>query len=76
MGHNSADVQIAEAVAAEHESLSLACRADPARFRMLLAPDFHEFGASGGQAGYQGTAERVAAATDPDGEPITVDGAH
>ena len=39
----------------------------------LLAPDFHEFGASGGQIGYEGTAERVASSTDPDGEPITVE---
>jgi [ribosomal protein S5]-alanine N-acetyltransferase len=51
----SADQQIAAAMAAERESLSLECRADPARFERLLAPDFHEFGASGGEIGYQGT---------------------
>jgi len=46
--------QIAEAMAAEHESLRLECRADPARFERLLAPDFHEFGASRGEIGYGG----------------------
>ena len=40
-GQVSADEQIAEAMAAEHESLSLECRADAARFERLLAPDFH-----------------------------------
>ena len=65
-----ADHQIAEAMAAERESLSLECRADPARFEPLLAPDFHEFGASGGEIGRAGTAAQVAAATDPEGEPI------
>jgi hypothetical protein len=69
----AADEQIAEAMAAEHESLSLACRADAALLKRLLAPDFHEFGASGGEIGYEGTAERVASSTDPDGEPITVE---
>jgi hypothetical protein len=68
----SADQQIAEAVAAERESLSLACRAAPERFEQLLAPDFHEFGSSGGEIGYDGTAAWVAAQTDPDGEPIAV----
>ena len=62
--------QIADAMAAEHESLSLECRADPARFERLLAPDFHEFGASGGEIGFAGTAAQVAEATDPEGEPI------
>ena len=65
--------QVAEAMTAEHESLSLECRADPARFERLLAPDFHEFGASGGEIGYAGTAEQVAAATDPEGDPIRVE---
>jgi len=65
--------QIAEAMAAEHESLRLECRADPARFERLLAPDFHEFGASRGEIGYGGTAAQVAAATDPGGEPIRVE---
>lgn len=69
----SADQQIAEAVAAERESLSLACRADPRRFERLLAPDFHEFGRSGGEIGSEGTAAWVAAQTDPDGEPIAVE---
>jgi hypothetical protein len=60
-------------VAAEYESLSLECRADAARFERLLAPDFHEFGASGGEIGHEGTAELVAQSTDPDGEPIKVE---
>ena len=72
-GQASADEQIAQAMAAEYESLSLACRVDAARFGQLLAPDFHEFGASGGEIGYEGTAEVVATATDPGGEPITVE---
>jgi hypothetical protein len=67
------DQQIAAAMAAEHESLSPECRADASRLGRLLAPDFHEFGASGSEIGYEGTAERVAAATDPDGEPIMVE---
>ena len=65
--------QVAEAMTAEHESLSLECRADPARFERLLAPDFHEFGASGDEIGRAGTAAQVAAATDPEGEPIRVE---
>jgi len=72
-GHDSADQQIAEAVAAERESLSPECRADAARLGRLLAPDFHEFGASGAEYGYEGTAEMVAADTAPDDEPITVE---
>jgi hypothetical protein len=67
------DQQIAAAMAAEHESLSPECRADASRLGRLLAPDFHEFGASGSEIGYEGTAERVAAATDPDSEPIMVE---
>lgn len=66
----SDDRQVAEAIAAEQESLSLECRVDPARLRTLLAPDFHEFGASGGELEFEGTAELVAAGTDPGGEPI------
>jgi hypothetical protein len=69
----AADDQIAEAIAAERESLSPGCRADAARFGRLLAPDLHEFGTSGGEIGYEGTAARVAAETDPDGEPIIVE---
>jgi hypothetical protein len=69
---SSAD-QIAEAVAAEHESLSPECRDDPARLGRLLAPDFHEFGASGAEYSYEGAAEMVAADTAPDDEPITVE---
>ena len=72
-GRAVAGQQIAEAMTAEHESLSLECRSDPARFERLLAPDFHEFGASGGEIGYEGTAAQVAAATDPQGEPIRVE---
>lgn len=71
-GYSSADQQIAEAVAAEQESLSPECRADAARLGRLLAPDFHEFGASGAEYGYEGTAEMVAADTAPGDEPITV----
>jgi ribonuclease HI len=71
-GGGSADQQIALAVAAERESLSPECRADAARLGRLLAPDFHEFGASGREYGYAGTAEMVAAATEPGDEPITV----
>jgi hypothetical protein len=73
MDQHAAEHQIAEATAAERESLSPECRADPARFERLLAPDFHEFGASGGELFYEGTAERVAAWTDPNGKPITVE---
>jgi len=39
-GQVAADHQIAEAMAAERESLSLECRADAARLGRLLAPDF------------------------------------
>ena len=70
--HGTAEEQIAEAVAAEYESLSPACRADAARFGRLLAPDFHEFGASGAEYGYAGTAAKVAAAMTAADEPITV----
>ena len=65
--------QIAQAVAAERESLSPECRADAARLVRLLAPDFHEFGASGAEYGYEGTAEMVAASTASGDEPITVE---
>ena len=68
-----ADRQVAEAIAAERESLSVACRADACRFERLLAPDFHEFGASGGEISYAGTAELVARSTDLDDEPIEVE---
>ena len=67
------DQQIAEVVAAERETLSPECRASPGRLEALLAPDFHEFGASGGELGFAGTAALVAAATDPGGEPIMVE---
>ena len=69
----AAERQIAEAMAAERESLRPECRADAARFERLLAPDFHEFGTSGGEIGYEGTAARVAEETDPNGEPILVE---
>jgi hypothetical protein len=71
---SAADRQVAEAVAAEYESLSLECRADAPRLQRLLAPDFHEFGASGGEIRYAGTAELVARSTDPDSDPIKVEG--
>jgi hypothetical protein len=67
-----AEQQIAEAMAAEHESLSLECRADAARLDRLLAPDFHEFGASGREYGYEGTAALVAGDSELDSEPIEV----
>jgi ribonuclease HI len=67
---SSDDPQVAEALAAEYETLSPECRADPDRLNWFLAPDFHEFGASGGEIEYEGTAQRVAAYTDPAGEPI------
>jgi hypothetical protein len=67
-----AERQVAAAVAAELESLSAECRVDPRRLERLLAPDFHEFGASGGELGFAGTAELVAAATDPGAAPIGV----
>ena len=60
-------------MAAEYESLSLECRADATRLEQLLALDFHEFGASGGEIGYEGTAELVAESMDPDGELIKVE---
>jgi hypothetical protein len=72
-GQAPADQQIAAAIAAERESLSPQCRADASRLDRLLAPDFHEFGSSGGEFGYEGTAARVAAATDPEDEPIRVE---
>ncbi|HEY7593134.1 MAG TPA: nuclear transport factor 2 family protein [Actinophytocola sp.] len=65
--------QIAEAMAAERESLTNECRADPARLARLLAPDFHEFGTSGGEFEYEGLAALVASWTDPAGEPIVVE---
>ncbi|MCE5289428.1 MAG: nuclear transport factor 2 family protein [Nocardiaceae bacterium] len=44
---SSESVEVAEAVAAEMELLDPVCRADPERFARRIAPDFHEFGASG-----------------------------
>jgi hypothetical protein len=69
----SEDAANAAAMAAESESLSLECRADADRLRRLFAPDLREDGASGREIGYDGTAQRVAAQTDPNGEPITVE---
>ncbi|WP_406692303.1 nuclear transport factor 2 family protein [Saccharopolyspora sp. ID03-671] len=66
-----ADGQVAEAVAAELESLSNACRADASRLGRLIAPDFHEFGSSGGEFGRE-VVDRVAAETDPGGESVGV----
>ncbi|MDI2031681.1 nuclear transport factor 2 family protein [Saccharopolyspora sp. TS4A08] len=65
------DGQVAEAVAAELESLSNACRADASRLGRLLAPDFHEFGSSGGEFGRE-VVDRVAAETDPGGASVSV----
>jgi len=59
-------------VAAGHESLSRECRADAGRLGRLLAPQFHEYGASGAEYGYAGPAEMVAGDTASDDEPITV----
>ncbi|WP_420311281.1 DUF4440 domain-containing protein [Streptomyces sp. YS-B37] len=73
METGSDDPQVLEALAAEYETLSPECRADPERLNRFLAPDFHEFGASGVEIEFEGTAERVAAYTDPDGEPIKVE---
>lgn len=70
---NAADQQVAEAISAEYESLSPTCRADASCLERLLAPDFHEFGASGGELGREGTAELVAKSTAPGGEPIRVE---
>lgn len=70
---NAADQQVAEAIAAEYESLSPACRAEASCIERLLAPDFHEFGASGGELGYEGTAELVAESMGSGGEPIKVE---
>ena len=72
-GQARADRQIAAAVAAEQESLGPQCRADASRLERLLATDFHEFGSSGGEFGYEGTAARVAAATHPEDEPIRIE---
>jgi hypothetical protein len=72
-GERPAGEQIAEAMAAERESLSPECRADAARLDRLLAPDFHEFGASGREYGYDGTAAMVAGGTELDSEPIEVE---
>jgi hypothetical protein len=71
-GQSGAERQIAEALAAERESLSLECRVDAGRLQWLLAPDFHEFGASGGELGFEGTAALVASSTSLDDEPIAV----
>ena len=65
--------QSATQTAAERESLRPECRADAARLERLLAPDFHEFGTSGREIGYEGMAARVAEETDPNGEPILVE---
>ncbi|MGV9366848.1 nuclear transport factor 2 family protein [Amycolatopsis sp. NPDC003731] len=62
--------QVAEALAAERESLRPGCRADTARFARLLAPDFHEFGKSGGEFGHEEALRLVANSTDA---PITVE---
>jgi hypothetical protein len=56
---HDADQQLAEALAAERESLSTECRVDAARLEHLLAPDFRDFGTSGGEFGFDGTAART-----------------
>jgi hypothetical protein len=70
----ASDAQVAEAIAAERETLSLECRADAARLAAFLAPDFHEFGSSGREINFEGTADRVAGYTDPAGTPIKIEG--
>jgi hypothetical protein len=72
-GHDPAEQQIAAAMTAERESLNPLCRADADRFEQLLATDFHAFGSSGDEIGYEGTAARIAAATNPDDEPVKVE---
>lgn len=67
------DPLVAEALAAERETLSPACRSDPERLAAFLAPDFHEFGASGRELTREGTAKAVAAHTDPAGQPIGIE---
>jgi hypothetical protein len=67
------DPQVAEALAAERETLSLECRSDARRLDAYLAEDFHEFGSSGREIGRAGTAERVAGYTDRDGEGFTIE---
>ena len=69
----NADQQVEAAIAAERESLSPECRADPERISALLAPDFHEFGASGGELEFADTPARVAAAARSDARPIKVE---
>ena len=54
---------VADAMRAEVETLSRECRLDAARLDRFLAPDFHEFGASGVEVVKEGTARRVAAYT-------------
>lgn len=73
LGECPAPEQIEQAIAAERETLSPECRADPARLAALLAEDFHEFGASGGELVREGIAESVAADTDPDEPPIEIE---
>lgn len=68
-----ADQQIDAVIAAERESLSPECRADPERLSALLALDFHEFGASGGELEFADTPARVAEATRSDARPIKVE---
>lgn len=68
-----ADVQIAQAVAAERETLSRECRLDADRLDAFLADDFHEFGRSGGELTKPGTARRVAAHTATSSDDITVE---
>lgn len=69
----TADQQIAAAITAEQESLSPECRADAGRMSALLAPDFHEFGASGGELQFSDTPDRVASAIQADARPIQVE---
>lgn len=66
----SDDDQVAEVMAAERETLSPDCRADPARLDAFLADDFHEFGSSGREYAKTGTAGMVAGAV---GDPIAID---
>lgn len=71
-GDGSDDPQVAQALAAERDTLSLACRSDPRRLEAYLANDFHEFGRSGGELVRKGTAARVAADTLVGGDPVLV----
>ena len=63
--------QVAQAIAAERESLGAVCRSDPACLERLLAADFHEFGASGVEYGYQDATAHLGTSSDSASTPMT-----